>query len=67
MEKTKILLAFADAEYNKSMKEFIESTSDMQVVLSVQDGKEAIDGINNYKPDAVILDLFLPKEDGISV
>lgn len=67
MEKTKILLAFADAEYNKSMKEFIESTSDMQVVLSVQDGKEAIDGINNFKPDAVILDLFLPKEDGISV
>lgn len=67
MEKTKILVAFADAESCKNMKEYIESTNDMQLVATVQDGESAVNKINTLKPDAVLLDLFLPKKDAISV
>ncbi len=67
MEKSKILVAFADAESCKNMKEYIESTNDIELVATVQDGESAVNKINTLKPDAVLLDLFLPKKDAISV
>lgn len=67
MEKSKILVAFADIESCKNMKDYIERTSDIEVVATVQDGESAVNKINTLKPDAVLLDLFLPKKDAISV
>ena len=67
MEKMKIVLAFADAQYLKVLKTYFNDTSDMAVIAAVQDGESAVETINTQKPDAVILDLFLPKADAVSV
>lgn len=67
MEKVKIVLAFADLEYSESLKEFLNKSPETSVVAVVQDGEAAIDAINATKADAVVMDLFLPKADGIVV
>ena len=67
MEKMKIVLAFADSDYLAEMKAFLRETPDMMVVSAVKDGEAAVDAINTLKPDVVLMDLFLPKEDAISI
>lgn len=67
MEKTKIVLAFADTEYLKELKSFFAGKSDMAVISVNQDGESLINAINTQKPDAVVCDLFLPKADAITV
>ena len=67
MEKTKIVLAFADTEYGTALKHFLEKSADMSVAAVVQDGDAAIKAVNHIKADAVVMDLFLPKTDGIGV
>ena len=67
MEKTKIVLAFADTEYLKELKSFFEVKTDMTVISVNQDGESLVNAINTQKPDAVVCDLFLPKADAITV
>lgn len=41
--------------------------SDMEVVAEVEDGDEVLDAFRRVKPDVVILDLRMPKVDGLDV
>ena len=67
MEKMKILIGFADADYNAELKGFLNGCQDMSVVGAVQDGDKVAELIHTLKPDVVLMDLFLPKMDAISV
>ena len=46
---------------------YINSQNDMEVVASANDGSEAINLVNNNKPDILLLDIIMPEKDGISV
>ena len=49
------------------LRSLFELEDDLEVVGEAGDGMEALRCANNTKPDLVILDLNMPKMDGISV
>jgi DNA-binding NarL/FixJ family response regulator len=43
----------------------IDTAADMQVVGVAGDGEEAVDGVREHRPDVVLMDIRMPKVDGI--
>jgi DNA-binding NarL/FixJ family response regulator len=51
----------------QGFRSLLELTQDMKVVAEAQDGEEALLIIRKTKPDVVLLDIQLPKRNGIEV
>ncbi|MCH9813497.1 MAG: response regulator transcription factor [Epsilonproteobacteria bacterium] len=60
-----ILYVEDDLSVQANMREYLESF--FKLVYVACDGKEALTLYEKYKPDALILDINLPYEDGLSV
>ena len=67
MNKCKVLIVEDNREYAYQLKKDISEGKDIEVVGVAYDGMEAVEYINTSKPDVVILDLVIPKLDGIGV
>ncbi len=67
MEKVKVLIVDDDINYSGKLEQYFKTTSDISVVGCAGDGEEALGMIKETQPDAVILDIILPKLDGIGV
>lgn len=67
MEKLKILVVDDDEKYARELSEYIKTQTDMSAVGYALDGEEALAMIEETEPDAIILDIILPKLDGIGV
>lgn len=67
MDKIKVLVVDDDEKYAKEMSDYINMQEDMTSVGIASDGEEAYEMIVETNPDAVILDVILPKLDGIGV
>jgi two-component system response regulator (stage 0 sporulation protein A) len=65
--KTRVLIADAGEDYRRLLTDLIEAEGDMEVAATAADGVEALAKIAELKPDVVLLDLMLPKRDGLSV
>ncbi len=65
--KTRIFAADANPEYLKLLSELIRDEKDMEVVGTATDGQEALNGIAEKRPDVVLLELVLPRIDGLEV
>jgi two-component system, chemotaxis family, protein-glutamate methylesterase/glutaminase len=50
-----------------SVKKKLETDSEIEVVGSARDGKEAIEKIRTLKPDVITLDVVMPEMDGLAV
>jgi two-component system response regulator NreC len=50
----------------QGLKSLLDSFSDFEVVGEAVDGKEAIESAGRLKPDLVLMDLSMPKTDGIT-
>lgn len=61
-----ILIIDDDADDRRLLKKLIEDNENMQVILA-EGGKMGLDLIEAKAPDAILLDLFMPDLDGISV
>ncbi|TMG68754.1 MAG: response regulator transcription factor, partial [Chloroflexi bacterium] len=44
----------------------VQSQSDMQVVGEAADGQEAVDLVRRERPEVVLMDIRMPKVDGIA-
>ena len=66
-EKISILIADDNAEFAKTLTNYIEKEEDMQVVGIAKDGNEAVSMIKNVQPDIAILDVIMPHLDGLGV
>ena len=64
-DKFKLLLAEDEELLGKIVKESLESR-DFEVV-HCKDGEEAMVSYQKYKPDLLILDVMMPKQDGFSL
>ncbi len=64
---TRILIADANPDFCKLLKDLISTESDMEVAATASDGIEALARITELMPDVVLLDLVLPKLDGLEV
>ena len=65
--KTRILIADANPDFCKLLSELISNETDMEVIGSALDGVEALSMAAEHRPDVILLDLVLPKLDGLEV
>lgn len=65
--KISIVVADDNVEFSKMICEYLNLQEGMEVVGLAHDGMEAIELINEHKPDVVILDVIMPKLDGLGV
>ncbi len=65
MKPYRIIIADDHSLIRKGIKSIISQTEDMEVVSEAADGQELIDQIGEHQPDMVILDISMPKMNGI--
>lgn len=67
MKKNKVAIADDHQLFRDGLKSMINARGDMEVVGEAKDGLEALSMIKGTLPDLLILDLSMPRLDGISV
>ena len=66
-EDINVLIADGNTEMSAKLRDFLSKQKDFVVQGTVDNGVDAIDKIAEEKPDIVILEMLLPKIDGIGV
>jgi len=66
MEKLRVFVVEDDSLYRSGLEMVIQAEADMRVVGSAGNGSEALTGLQQVRPDIVILDLQMPGMDGIA-
>jgi DNA-binding NarL/FixJ family response regulator len=61
----RILLADDHAVVREGLRTFLELQGDMQIVGEAADGEEAVREAEILKPDVVLMDLVMPRLDGV--
>ena len=64
---TTVLIADSAEEFCAGLTASLQRSDGFQVVGTANDGEQAISMITQLKPDVLVLDLMLSKQDGISV
>ena len=67
MGKLSILLVDDNSIFRSLVRDYIEQQEDMEVVGEAGDGEEALEQIENLMPDLVLLDIIMPRFDGLAV
>ena len=65
MKTIKILIADDHAFVREGTRRILEQESDLEVVAEAGDGEEAVRLVSDLKPDVVLIDVAMPKLDGI--
>lgn len=65
--KIKVLIADPDEDFRFLVSDMLSMERDMEIVGRASDGVEALRLCARLKPDVLLLDLVLPKLDGLSV
>ena len=63
--KKRILIAEDHAILREGLRALLSPESDWEIAGEARDGREAIDGVTKLKPDIVILDLSMPRVNGL--
>lgn len=69
LDMNKINVAIADDNQRtvEMITELLEQESDIEVIASADNGEDALRIIKERQPDVVLLDIIMPKLDGIGV
>jgi DNA-binding NarL/FixJ family response regulator len=63
----RVILADDHAVVRAGIRQFLEASSEIEVVAEVDDGAAAIEAIQSHKPDVAVLDIQMPEQSGIEV
>ena len=66
-QKRKIVIAEDHKILREGLKSLLTTIEDLEIVGEAADGLEAIRCVENYDPELLLLDLSMPKMNGISV
>lgn len=66
-EKIRVLVADDNDAFGMIITEYLESQKDIEVTARVENGEDAIEMIDKTKPDIVVLDIIMPRLDGLGV
>ncbi|MEW6726249.1 sporulation transcription factor Spo0A [Desulforudis sp. 1088] len=66
-KQTRILIADDNRDFCETLKEFLQQQDGFELAGVAFNGMEALDMIEQEKPDVVILDIIMPHLDGIGV
>jgi two-component system, NarL family, response regulator LiaR len=65
-EKIKVLIVDDHQVVRQGLRTFLELQEDVIVTGEAVDGLEAVEMVRKYQPDVVLMDLVMPRLDGIS-
>jgi DNA-binding NarL/FixJ family response regulator len=65
MYKLKVLLADDHDSFRRILIAFLRAQKDIEVVGEAIDGQEAVEQAERYHPDLVLMDIHMPKQNGI--
>jgi two-component system chemotaxis response regulator CheB len=65
-DKVKVLIVDDSAYMRVVLKDIIESDPDIEVIASAKDGVEAVEKARTLSPDVVLLDIQMPRMDGLA-
>ncbi len=63
----KIIVCDDNKEMREKITTYFSDKKDIEVVLSLSDGREAVKGIEESEADVILLDVIMPNLDGIGV
>ena len=63
----RILIADDHEPVRRNLRRILESEPDLRVVGEALDGKSAIDQARGLRPDVVLVDIRMPRRDGLEV
>lgn len=66
-EPIKVILADDHAVVRSGIRQFLESTGEIQVIAEAENGEEAKHILQQHQPDVVVLDIQMPNASGIEV
>jgi two-component system response regulator (stage 0 sporulation protein A) len=66
-KKIKMVIADDNKEFRQILKDFLVSKNVFDVVAMADDGLKAIEAVEKYEPDILILDIIMPHLDGLGV
>lgn len=66
MDKIKLLLVDDHSLVRQGIKQILELEEDLEVIGQASDGEEAIKKAQELKPDIILLDINMPKLNGIN-
>lgn len=61
-----VVLADDDAAFLSSLRALIDDEDGLSVAATATDGVEAIEYVKELQPDALVIDLHMPRLDGVS-
>jgi two-component system, chemotaxis family, protein-glutamate methylesterase/glutaminase len=61
----RVVLADDSATARQLLRAVLEQDDDIRVVAEAQDGREAIDLVERERPDLVVMDVHMPRADGL--
>lgn len=61
----RILIADDHTMFRQGLRRLLESVPDFEIVGEAGDGKEACELATTLKPDVVLMDIHMPRQDGI--
>lgn len=64
---TTLLIADDHPIFRIGVREVLKSASDYKIIAEAKDGEQAINRIRNYQPDIALLDISMPKKNGLDV
>lgn len=67
MEKLNVAIADDNERMVQLLDEIVTSDEDLQVVGTAKDGEEAYEIIRSKQPDVMLLDIVMPKLDGLAL
>ncbi len=66
-KKITVLIADDNSEFSATLASYVRAEDDLELIGTARDGIEAFDFIKNAEPDVVLLDVIMPRLDGLGV
>lgn len=65
--KVRVLIAEDNKDQCEMLRDFVEQSENFELLGSAYDGIQALELVNQHTPDVLLLDLIMPKLDGLGV
>ena len=62
----RVLIVDDHAVVREGLRTFLELQDDVEVIAEAADGEEAVESAQKLRPDVILMDLVMPKLDGIA-